>query len=111
MKVDVPIKTCSPNGSHGHWSAKANRAKSQRFAVMCAMAGKPLPKLPVTVTITRVGKKKLDSDNLAISAKHVRDQVAAAYGIDDADERYTWNYSQRVGKHYGVEILIEGAKR
>lgn len=62
--------------------------------------------MPATVTITRIGKRKLDSDNLAISAKHVRDGIADAYGVDDGSDLYTWNYAQEIGKDYAVRIEI-----
>lgn len=64
------------------------------------------------VTITRVGKRKLDSDNLARSAKAVRDAIASNFGIDDGDEgekdsRWDWRYKQEIGKEYAVKIELE----
>lgn len=50
---------------------------------------------PIEVTLTRVGVRKLDSDNLASAFKHVRDGIAEYVGVDDGDERWTWNYAQR----------------
>lgn len=63
-------------------------------------------------TITRVGKRKLDSDNLARSAKAVRDAIASNFGIDDGDEgekdsRWDWRYKQEIGKAYAVKIELE----
>ena len=68
--------------------------------------GITLPSLPATITLTRIGKRKLDDDNLAAAFKYVRDQIAAAYGVDDGSELYAWRYQQRTGKVYGVEIEV-----
>lgn len=65
-----------------------------------------IPPPPLLVTITRIGKRKLDDDNLASACKYVRDQVAAEVGIDDGSDQYTWRYEQRVEKVYGVEVEV-----
>lgn len=57
------------------------------------------------VTLTRVGPRTLDTDNLAGALKGVRDGVADALGIDDGDPRITWCYDQRKGT-YGVQIDV-----
>ena len=61
--------------------------------------------MPLLVTITRIGPRRLDSDNLQSAAKFVRDQIAATVGVDDGSNMYTWQYEQRIGK-YGVDIEI-----
>jgi hypothetical protein len=65
--------------------------------------------VPCTITITRLGPRKLDDDNLASSAKHVRDGIADKLGVDDGDDRLTWRYSQEKSSTYGVRIKIEAA--
>ena len=61
------------------------------------------------VTITRIAPRALDDDNLAASAKHVRDGIADAMGLDDRDPRVRWRYAQRSDGRgvYGVEIRID----
>ncbi len=59
------------------------------------------------VTLTRIGKRKLDSDNLQGGFKAIRDAIAKAFGIDDGSDRWGWRYDQRVEKRYGIEITIE----
>lgn len=56
--------------------------------------------------ITRVGPGTLDDDNLARSAKAVRDELAAALGADDRDPRITWHYAQRKAKRASVDVVI-----
>lgn len=110
MKFTIPVKLVSEANLRSHWRAKANRAKFQRgqayMAGYCAHLGEP--KRPVVITLTRIGPRKWDSDNLAISAKAVRDGIADALGIDDGDERLEWRYAQRKGrpKEYAVEVEI-----
>jgi hypothetical protein len=58
--------------------------------------------------MTRIGRRKLDDDNLEAAFKHIRDQIACIVGVDDGSPLYTWRYEQRVGSslQYGVNIEI-----
>lgn len=113
LLFSLPIKLESLTNKREHWAAKSKRAKEQRTNVANACrlhnCGAGRIELPCTVTITRVGVRSLDSDNLAISAKHARDGVADAFGIDDASPLITWRVEQRKGapREYAVEIRIE----
>jgi endonuclease III len=74
--------------------------------VAALLSGKARVALPVDVHIERVGPRKLDSDNLEISAKHVRDEIAKWLGIDDGDEsKCRWKVSQSNGP-YEVRVSI-----
>ncbi len=114
MEFLLPIKTINEsNGSHGHWRAKSARRAAQRTAVWAVMHGKPLPALPITVTLTRISAGELDAhDNLRGSLKAVVDQVAEHYHIPDNDKRFTWQYAQEKAKRgvYGVRVRIEERK-
>jgi hypothetical protein len=64
------------------------------------------------VTLTRIGPRDLDSDNLAGSAKAVRDAVARWLGVDDGPRApVEWRYAQerpaKGAKRYAVRITIE----
>ena len=116
MIVRIPIRTWSETNMRGlHWGAKARRVKQQRgtaglvVAAEMAIRGKSI-KPPCTVTLVRLGPTQgLDSDNLLASMKAVRDGVADAFALDDADPALTWRYEQRRAKAWGVEIRIEAA--
>lgn len=112
LTVTIPIRLASPlNGSHGNWRGPAFRRRAQRDMTLVCLGGHTLPALPVVVTITRLGPRKLDSDNLAASAKSVRDEIAKQFGVDDGDEdAYVWRYAQEKSKEYGVRVEIESAK-
>jgi hypothetical protein len=113
MTITLPIKITSPaNGSHGHWSADAQRRKDQRTIVKWGLMGQPRPPLPVVVTLTRIGVRDLDDDNLAAGFKSVRDEVAAWLGCGDGKrDPITWRYAQRRGepRQYAVTITVEPA--
>lgn len=106
----LPLKLVSEANAHEHWRNRQKRAKAQRAAAKAALGpdvkGPPPPYL---ITITRIGPRKLDSDNLAGAGKHVRDGVADWLRIDDGDERLTWQYAQRSegAGVYACEIVIE----
>lgn len=105
----MPMRMENLANKREHWAAKAKRAKSQRqTAFIYARAGIGINTKPPfgMIKITRVGKRRMDSDGLAISGKHVRDGIADALEIDDGDPCFHWAYDQRIGKEYGVEVEI-----
>lgn len=89
----------------------AGRAKSQRLGVstrcFSSFGKAPLP--PLKITITRIGPRELDGDNLQGACKHVRDGIADWLGINDRSKLLKWEYAQEKGapKEYGVKIRVE----
>lgn len=111
IEVTLPIKTVNEsNGQHGHWSAKADRRKAQRKAVALSLRNRPLPPLPVRVTLTRISAGELDEhDNLRGAMKAIADEIAEQYALADKDKRFAWHYAQErcQPKQFGVRIRIE----
>lgn len=111
MDFTLPIKTVNEsNGSHGHFYVKSARRASHRTAVWASMHGKVLPRLPITVTLTRISAGELDEhDNLRGALKAVADQIAEMYDIPDKDKRFTWQYAQERAPRgtHGVRVRIE----
>ncbi len=107
MKVHIPMKLPSlSNLSHMHWRKLANIAKKQKTIVNHYLHDRlDIPFLPLLVTITRIGPRRLDDDNLQGACKYVRDQIASVVGVDDGSNLYTWHYEQKTGK-FGVDIDI-----
>ena len=108
--LDMPgLRLVSEANSRDHWAARVRRKRAQHWAVFSAVRSKPgplRPRLPCVVTITRIGPRRMDSDNLAGSAKAVRDEVARMLGCDDGDESaVTWVYAQECGR-FGVRVVI-----
>lgn len=91
--------------------AAAAKAKQQRtgVATMCRCKFGQPPSLPLIITITRVGPRELDGDNLQGACKHVRDGIADWLGVNDRDKRIQWKYEQtRCGvKAYGVTVRVQ----
>ena len=111
LSVLVPLRLHSEsNGSHGHWSVRAARVKSQRHTVAWSLRPHTPPALPVTVTLTRIAPRKLDAhDNLPRSFKAVADQVSEWLGVKDNNPGIKWKYTQRSGGPavYACEIVFE----
>lgn len=88
----------------------ARKAKDQRFwvnALLKSKFGKPFEFRTIVIVIARIGPRALDGDNLAGSAKHVRDGIADWLGVNDGDNRITWLYEQsKDGKKYGVKMYF-----
>ena len=96
-----------------HWSQRARHASAQRMAARMwasrALAGRS-PVGDLVVTITRIAPRAMDSDGAVIAAKHVRDGVADALGLDDGDRRLTWHVVQRRGepRQHAVAVTMAG---
>lgn len=110
IDVTLPLRLVSLTNQREHWAKKARRAREQRSFTMLYLRancrGWACPEQR-TVTLTRIGKKLLDDDNLRGACKSVRDGVADFLGVDDADPRVTWEYGQLKGKEYAVRIEIK----
>lgn len=61
----------------------------------------------MVVTLTRLGVGTLDGDNLRGGLKAVRDGIAQAFQVDDADPRWRWMYAQERAASYAVRVTIE----
>jgi len=95
--------------------ARARLVAKEREQVCIMLLGKiglTPPKLPLVVTIVRIGPKALDGhDNLPGACKSTVDEVTRYLGLtSDADARVTWAYRQERGK-YGVRLEIAGRER
>lgn len=111
LRLTVGIRTVSEANSREHWAPKAKRAQTQRdqlhYAWKMAIQGAFPLNAPFTVTLTRIGPKKLDDDNNCRALKACRDQIAAELKIDDGSDLIEWRYAQEPGsREYRVCIEI-----
>lgn len=107
--LTVPLRLINPLNQREHWKRVHARGVREKHATASAMLFVNRKSCVDAVHIDRVSPKRLDSDNLAASAKHVRDAVADALGRDDDDSKpgaLKWSYGQIVGKEYGVVITL-----
>jgi len=110
IDVTLPLRLVSLSNQREHWAKRAKRAKQERrnafVIVRSRLDWQEAQKLPTVVTLTRIGKRLLDDDNLRGACKSVRDGVADFLGVNDADPRVEWKYDQEKGE-YAVRIRIE----
>lgn len=109
--IEIPVRTYNTANVRWHWAKKAKIAKDQRFLTFAEARAKGVTKAPAgrfRVICHRIGKRRMDTDGLAISFKPIRDGLAVAMGIDDGDPRIDWHYTQETGKSYSVRITIDG---
>lgn len=103
------LRLVSEANSRDHFRTRAARAKAQRAAIGAGLARVTPPSGPWRVTITRQGPGILDTDNLAGSAKAVRDAVAQWLGVDDGPASpVTWETAQERARGYSVVVVVEG---
>lgn len=105
VRALIPLRTYSTLNQREHWGAKARRVKREREMAFLLVKRH---ELPCAVTLTRIGPRKLDTDNLLGALKAIRDGIADRLGIDDGDKRVTWIYQQEKGE-YGVRVFIAEA--
>lgn len=111
IRVKVPVKIVSVANLREPWQAKHRRSKEHREAARWAFVGIKPPLLPLVITITRVGGRKLDDDNLISGCKALRDGIADWLFIDDGSDKLTWRYEQRKEPNAAyAEITVKGIK-
>ena len=84
-----PPSAMSPNGAHGHWSAKSSAAKAHKLAcwAMCKAQGvRPVEADAVDVSLIFYppSRRAYDLDNALARIKQGLDAVAEAIGVDDS---------------------------
>jgi len=127
LVIEIPgLHTVSEANQREHFMTKARRKRehtdtarahvlsrmSAGWAMHNALRKALRDGARIQITLTRIGARRLDADNLAGSAKGVQDGIALALGIDDGDPRMTWLYQQEIRRKergvqpYGVRIEI-----
>lgn len=107
IRVVLPIRIVSVANVREHWAARAKRSKLHRETAHLMLRRLAPPAPPVTVTMTRIGPRTLDTDNLSSGCKAARDGVADWLGVDDGDLRVTWKYGQTKGKPSEYGLIVE----
>lgn len=113
----LPIVTVSEMNTREHWSKKSVRHSKQKKAVWArwhdANYATPIVALPCNVKLTRIGSRKLDSDNNVMAFKAIRDELAdlirpgLAIGRADDTDLINWEYTQVKGKPKEKAIRIQ----
>jgi hypothetical protein len=107
--VTVPVMVYSEANQRGGWQ-KAHRRKLEQWkGLTLALGMASRPRLPVTVTLTRLytaNQHAQDGDNLQRAFKGVRDWIANWLNVDDADPRIRWEYRQECGGVVGVRVEV-----
>ena len=120
LEFMIPLRTKTGLNAREHWAVKAKRVKAERdatgrywlanalqYRVRCdlRLLAKYAPGL--LITLTRIGPRLCDDDNLAGGLKAVRDQVAEELGTDDGpNSMLRWKYHQERGP-WGVRVRVE----
>lgn len=115
VEVVLPIRIESELNRRGDWQRHERFSEQKRAAYYTlqqhAITLQLIAKSAgIRVTMTRLGRRFLDDDNLAGGFKAVRDQVAALLKIDDADPRVRWRCEQELADHYAARVVIEAVE-
>jgi hypothetical protein len=106
--VMLPLQTKSEANQRGNWRTKEKRRKEQVNVASLGIRSGTLHhrgRRVSRVEMTRIGPRKLDTDNLHGALKYVRDGIALGLGINDDTD--IWFPLQE--KHpclYGVRVRV-----
>ncbi len=119
LTLDIPLAKPLPSlaNSRMHWRALASLKKAQRHRtalhmrhhvamLLWALRKAGNETFRIACTLTRIGPRDLDGDNLQGAFKAIRDQVAEECGLDDGSKRWDWHYAQERGAP-GYRIRLE----
>lgn len=112
--VTVPgCKVVSEANRRDHWAVKRRRARDQATMAHAALIGvgndarDRIRAAPfVRIRFTRVGGKRLDSDNLVGAFKAIRDTVAKWLRVDDGSDRLRFDWPVQECGETGVRIEL-----
>ncbi len=113
ITFEFPLRIISVANAWEHWRARVARQQREKAATMRACYAYKVralkPHEHAAITLTRVGPRTLDDDNVAGGFKSTRDQIANHLGVDDGSDRLRWVYRQAHGKRgeYAVRVSIE----
>lgn len=100
MIIEIPTKIVSEANKRDHWAQAHQRHKTQRNKTIWELYAKGVPKkLPVKITLMKVGGRKMDDDNLIGAFKYIRDAAAEYFipgklpGRADDSSQISWEYS------------------
>lgn len=109
----LPIKTVSEANSNEHWSKKLQRHKRQKHWIWVFFQdSKPNINLPCIVKMIRCSPRQLDSDNLQMAFKWIRDAISeqifpgSLAGRADNHPSIKWEYEQEKSKLSITKIEI-----
>lgn len=113
LKLFIPIITKSEANISEHWTKKRKRVCAQKTEIFFALFNAKIT-TPCKITLIRQGGRKMDSDNLVISFKYVKDGISehirpglAPGKADDDEELISWQYEQSSAKPKGITIVIQ----
>jgi hypothetical protein len=108
ITITIPLKIVSEANQREHWAPKRRRRRAQQETMLAHLLAykDKLPPFPVSVQFTRYGIQPLDNDNLTGAFKHVRDEIASFYKVDDGDPRWKWHEPKQVRTKHKSETGI-----
>jgi hypothetical protein len=112
VEFTAKVRLQSQINTAANWRARAAQVKAQRRLIgLLWLANRPrgalTPHPPFVVTLTRIGPRPVDDDNLRGAFKAPRDELAACLGVDDGDTAsVTWVYAQERGL-FGIRVKIQ----
>lgn len=105
-QLDLLITIKSVSNLREHWARKYKREAKQRMIVRANLNRIVSIIIPDSVTLIRNESRMLDTDNLAIAFKHIRDEIANHFNVrDDPKGPIEWSYGQEKTKSRKISYI------
>ena len=119
FSMEMPLRIHSEQSTAGQWMIKSRIHRQQKKTVISWLTYETMRMRlqipqgwPLLFKLTRLGKRKMDSDNLVICMKWIRDALADYFfphlskAVRDEHDLVSWEYSQEIGHEYGLRIDV-----
>ena len=112
--ITLPIRLLSEANLMEHWAVRDKRRQEMKDVIRMYWKVAHIRdiSLPITITLTRLAPRTLDSDNLVTAFKSSRDTIADLIipglqpGRADDNPDMEFVYKQEKSKAYGINIRI-----
>jgi hypothetical protein len=95
-------------GRKGHQRRKVMHAMGKHHAALVFFADQGVHRnIPIRVTMTKLGGRPMDDDNLPAALKHIRDAIADLLAIDDGSPLLKWVPQAAADERVGVKVELE----
>lgn len=112
-RIVIPgMQLVSAANVHAHWRVRHKHVATER-AVVRAMLGPRMPQSPTWHVVIAIRRPRaMDTDNMAMACKAMRDEIADWLGLDDRTDRIAWTIRDDgpIGvRAHQVEVTITGS--
>ena len=112
IRLELPLRVISLANARTHWRKRAPYVRDCRTVarLMVKAELRYAVRLPLMVTLTRIGRNLMDDDNLAAALKPIRDGIADGLNLPNDRDGLIWRYQQEIDRRGQPRVIVEIAQ-